>query len=205
MASVNRQNYFDKAFEILADEGHGGLNMAALCRALRVTTGSFYNWFRDWKDFVDQFLEYWESEQTKRLIADAESEPDPRVRLDVMRALARGVPHSAEVALRAWSNADPRAAQTQREVDALRHGLILGAIDGLVSDPETARRLADLGLSLIVGHQHVDPDAMDWSLAQFIALVSVHADVISTDAPRNSARTRTRPAGLLDSSAYGVR
>jgi AcrR family transcriptional regulator len=176
MATVNRQDYFREALDLLAKEGFGALRLTALCRSLGMSTGSFYNWFRDWNDFVDQFLVFWETELTDRLVADAETTLDPATRLDRLREMARGVPHDAEVALRAWSNSNPRAARIRNEVDARRQKIIFDTVHGLVADPDLAARLAALGLSIVVGHQHLDVVDMDWSLGQFIVLVRLHAD-----------------------------
>ncbi len=179
MATVNRQDYFEGALDLLAKDGFGSLRLTALCKWLGMTTGSFYNWFRDWNDFVDQFLEYWEKELTERLVAEAEHNPNPWARLDQLRELVRTVPHEAEVALRAWSNADPRAAKVCAEADMVRRKTIFDTVHSLISDTELASRLAVLGLSIVIGQQHVDVSTMDWSLAQFNALVRVHADAAS--------------------------
>ncbi len=177
MATVNRLDYFQGALDLLAKDGFGALRQNTLCRSLGMTTGSFYNWFRDWNDFVDQFLAYWESELTERIAAEASKTADPAARLDRLRELARAIPHDAEVALRAWGNTDVRAARVRDEVDAIRRKLIYDAVHGLISDATLAGRLAGLGLSIVIGHQHLDIAEMDWSLGQFIALVRLHADV----------------------------
>ncbi|HEX7823408.1 MAG TPA: TetR/AcrR family transcriptional regulator [Mycobacterium sp.] len=175
MATVNQQDYFEGALDLLAKEGFGSLRLTTLCKSLGMTTGSFYNWFRDWNDFVDHFLEYWEKELTVRLIDDAAHNPDPWARLDQLRELAGTVPHEAEVALRAWSNADPRAAKVCAEADVLRRKIIFDTVHSLIPDIDLANRLAVLGLSIVVGQQHINVSTMDWSLAQFNALVRVHA------------------------------
>ncbi|HJT95360.1 MAG TPA: TetR/AcrR family transcriptional regulator [Mycobacterium sp.] len=177
MATVNKQDYFQGALDLLAKEGFGALRLTTLCRSIGMTTGSFYNWFRDWDDFVDQFLVFWETELTQRLVDEAKSALDPAARLDRLRELARVVPHDAEVGLRAWSNADPRAARVRNEVDAMRREIIFDTVHGLVADVGLAKQLSILGLSIVVGHQHLDVGTMDWSLGQFNALVRFHADI----------------------------
>ncbi|MGU3501015.1 TetR/AcrR family transcriptional regulator [Mycobacterium sp. C31M] len=177
MASVNKDDYFKGALNLLAEQGFGTLRLTTLCRSIGMSTGSFYNWFRDWNDFIDQFLVYWETELTERLLARVATTLDPAQRLDQLRELAQIVPHDAEVALRAWSNADTRAARVRDEVDSTRRKIIYETILGLVADPVLAQRLSSLGLSIVIGHQHVDVTTMDWSLAQFNALVRLHADI----------------------------
>ncbi|WP_285029964.1 TetR/AcrR family transcriptional regulator [Mycolicibacterium sp. lyk4-40-TYG-92] len=177
MASVNRDDYFQGALDLLAKEGYGAMRLTTLCRSLGMSTGSFYNWFRDWNDFVDQFLAYWESELTEHLLTRVTTTEDPALRLDQLRELARAVPHDAEVALRAWSNGEPRAAHVRDQVDTARREFIFDTVHALVSDTEIATRLASMGLSIVVGHQHLDVATMDWALWQFNALVRFHADI----------------------------
>jgi AcrR family transcriptional regulator len=177
MASVNRRDYFQGALDLLASDGFGSLRVTALCKSVGMTTGSFYNWFRDWNDFVDQFLRFWEEELTERLVAEAEHNPHPWARLEQLRELAATVPHRAEVGMRAWGNSDPRAAKVCAEVDEMRRRIIFDTVHCVVSDLVLADRLAMLGLSIVIGQQHVDAETMDWSLAQFIGLVRVHADI----------------------------
>ncbi|TQK30383.1 TetR/AcrR family transcriptional regulator [Arthrobacter sp. SLBN-53] len=177
MASVNRDDYFRGALDLMAADGFGALRVTTLCRSLGMTTGSFYNWFRDWNDFVDQFLTYWEIELTERLLGKVTATEDPAARLDQLRGLALSVPHQAEVALRAWSNTEQRAARVRDEVDSMRRQMIFDTVNAMVADPDTASRLAAMGLSIVVGHQHLDVQTMDWSLGQFIALVRLHGDL----------------------------
>ncbi|OBC05144.1 hypothetical protein A5788_19450 [Gordonia sp. 852002-50816_SCH5313054-c] len=175
MAIVNRQDYFDAALEHLAKSGHASLRLTSLCRSLGVTTGSFYNWFKDWNDFVEQFLEYWQSEQTLSVTAQADKIPDPHERLDAMVELSQEIPHDAEVAVRAWSSTDPRVATVQSTVDDLRLSLIERTLRDLGLAQPLAHRCAALGLSIVIGHQHLDTAQMRWSLEQFNALVYVLA------------------------------
>jgi len=175
MAMVNRQDYFDGAMTMLAESGYGSLRLTSLCKQLGVTSGSFYNWFTGWSDFVDQFLDYWQSEETEALAEEAAKEADPSVRLDTLRTLAAGIPHRAEVALRAWSNTDPRVAAVQRQVDDQRLRVLTTVMLDLGIDAPLADRLGELALSIVIGHEHLDPAAMDWSIGEFIALARLHA------------------------------
>ena len=59
---LSRSAYFDVALELLAEGGHDGLTIAALCARLGVTKGSFYHHFRDLCAFTDALLAYWEAE-----------------------------------------------------------------------------------------------------------------------------------------------
>lgn len=172
---VTRDEYFHGALEILSTQGARGLQVVKLCKLIGVSTGSFYNYFRNWDDFVDQFLQHWRVAQTQLLIEAAELVDAPAERLRKMTALTMTVSHAAESAIRAWSKVNPTVNAVQREVDELRLGLIRRAVlNACPSDPD-ADRLATLGLSIVVGTQQlqspVNLDDLEWALEQYVEMV----------------------------------
>src|SRR5689334_671062 len=114
---TNREGFFTAAMALLARDGRSGLRLAALCRDVGVTSGSFYHHFGGWDDFVDALLEHWETVDTHRLADLADREPDPEGRLDVLKHLALTIPHEAETAIRARAHGDPVVAAEQVRVD----------------------------------------------------------------------------------------
>jgi hypothetical protein len=90
------------------------------------------------------------------------------------------VPHDAEVAIRTWSAMDPMVAAAQRDVDRRRLDIIRTAVVEATGSERDADRLAELGLSMIVGWQQLrqpfDPEAMDWMLTRFIEMVTQLAE-----------------------------
>lgn len=176
---VTRQQYFDSALQILSTEGFRGLQVVKLCKVTGMTTGSFYNYFKNLQDFVAQFLSAWRQELTKQLIEAAEIVVEPTERLRKLTELAMTVPHGAEAAIRAWSKVDPMVRAVQQEVDALRIGLIRRAVLNASPDDPDADRLATLGLCIVVGMQQlqspVDLDDLKWSLDQYVDMVLARA------------------------------
>jgi AcrR family transcriptional regulator len=172
--SATRERYFVAALEIMTDQGFGHLTMTALHRHLNVSSGSFYHFFKGWDDFVARFLESW-IEQTEEISAKAEGASDPFDRLEILRWLARSVPHAAEAAMRIWSASDPAVATTQRHVDAQRLAIIREAVSAAGVTDVQADHLARHGLSIIVGWQQLsrpfDLQVLDEMLGQFIELV----------------------------------
>lgn len=172
---VTREQYFTAATEILSADGYRGLRMTALHRALGVSSGSFYNYFRNWPDFVRQFLEQWTA-HTDSIAARAAEAPDAVDRLRLLRGLTRTVPHDAEVAIRTWAAMEPSVAEAQREVDRRRLVLIRAAVVEAAGENEDTDRMAQLALSMIVGWQQLrrpfDPETMDWMLGRFIEMVT---------------------------------
>ena len=173
-SNASREKYFAAALEILTDHGFGQLTMTALHRSLDVSSGSFYHFFRGWDDFVHQFLQSW-VQQTAEISAAAQKASDPFDRLEILRLLARTVPHAAEAAMRIWSAANPVVAAAQRQIDAQRLNVIREAVLAAGVAAPQSDHLARHGLSIIVGWQQLshpfDIEELDVMLGQFIDLV----------------------------------
>ncbi|MBN9758266.1 MULTISPECIES: TetR/AcrR family transcriptional regulator [unclassified Pseudonocardia] len=174
---VGREDYYAAAIAILSGSGAHELTMTALHRGLGVSSGSFYNWFRNWPDFVERFLEHWRG-STEAIAREAAGPHDPHERLELLRRLSRTVPHDAEAAIRVWATTDPAVAEAQRAVDARRLEVIRRAV-AAAGAPDAADELAELCLSAVVGaqlrHRPVDVEGLDRVLARFIALVEAHS------------------------------
>ena len=144
-----------------------------------MTSGSFYHYFGSWAGFVAALLAHWEAELTHRIVDQAAAVADPEVRLDLLREQAAGLPHDAEAAIRAWSQADEVVGQAQRRVDRLRHGQLRDAVLGMGVPAERAERLATMGLALLVGLQQlarpVDEVALRAVFDEFGAMVADQA------------------------------
>jgi AcrR family transcriptional regulator len=152
---VTQEQYFEAALSQLAAQGAEGLTISWLCRALGVTSGSFYHYFGGWAGFVEALLTHWEAEQTQRIVELARAAAGPEQRLEVLQRQATALPHDAEAAIRAWGRGEERVGQTQQRVDARR----LAALRTIISDmgvaPQDAERLATTGVALLVGMQQL--------------------------------------------------
>ena len=172
---VTREQYFTAAKEILLAQGFRGLKMTALHRHLGVSSGSFYNYFKNWPDFVQQFLDHWAG-QTDEIAEKASVPLDAFERLELLRQLAQTVPHDVEAAIRTWSTVEPLVAQAQQNVDQQRRALIRRAVVEATGGEQDADQLAEFILSLIVGCQQltkpVDVRAMDAMLARSNAMIA---------------------------------
>ncbi|MBJ8345172.1 TetR/AcrR family transcriptional regulator [Antrihabitans sp. YC2-6] len=169
---VTRENYFEAAIGLLSQEGYPGLKQATVCRALKVTTGSFYNYFTNWKDFTDQLLQNWLAERTLQLVALAESEADPYDRLDLLRRVTLTLPHRAEAAIRVWANVDPDVRAAQEAADKERLGVVHHAATQMLGDTPDALLYAKWGVYLLIGFEQFqgeqDLHSLDWSLQQLM-------------------------------------
>ena len=189
MTVTNREGFFTAAMGLLAREGRSGLRLAALCRDVGVTSGSFYHHFSGWDGFVDALLEHWETVDTRRLAELAGREPDPEGRLDVLKHLALTFPHEAETAIRAWAHGDPRVAAVQERVDEQRRRVVAEALVGAGVEDARADRLADLALAVLIGRQQrLGPTDVGELLALFDELMAFgHVSVLGRpDDPEHS-------------------
>jgi AcrR family transcriptional regulator len=151
--------YFVAALELLAEEGHDGLTIAALCQQLGVTKGSFYHHFRDFSSFVDALLAHWATEHASSLIALSEALTDTEERFELLLGIAIGLPHGAEAAIRAWSWSSPRVADELRRVDQARLAHLTEAVTQAGCEPERALLMARISLSTLIGLQQLERPA----------------------------------------------
>jgi len=141
MAALTRDDYFEAALDVIAGEGVGALTIAKLCQRLDVTIGSFYHW--------------WETEHAFHLVDQARIEPDPIARLALLKKLAAGLPHQAEVAIRSWSRSHPDAAAAQSRVDEARIAVVVETLRQLGLPPSRAKTLGVMAVGVLVGTQQL--------------------------------------------------
>lgn len=159
---VAAEQYYETAMSLLARDGAAGLKIGPLCRSLGVTSGSFYHHFGGWAGFVRGLLQYWEAEQTDRVVQLARATSDPIERMLVVKQLTIELRHDSEAAIRAWAQIDAEVGRAQARVDVQRRIALEQVVADVVSDRADAHRLAVLGISLMAGFQQTcDPRDRD--------------------------------------------
>ncbi|HEY3467789.1 MAG TPA: TetR/AcrR family transcriptional regulator [Amycolatopsis sp.] len=179
MPAATRRAYFDAALDLLAEHGFTGLNVGALCRALGVTSGSFYHHFGGWPGFVDGLLEHWENRQVLILRERNFGTGGPAADFAALMDLTLGLPHEAEAAIRAWAMNDETVRAAQKRVDQARLRTVGRAVEGIVGDRALARTLTSLGMAMLVGHQQLasagEHSELETLLAEYTSLVHSRA------------------------------
>jgi AcrR family transcriptional regulator len=155
MPPVTRQAYFGAALDLLAEHGFTELTVGALCRALGVTSGSFYHHFGGWPGFVEQLLDHWENRQVLILRERRFGTGGPSADFAALMDLTLGLPHEAEAAIRAWARNDETVRAAQKRVDDARVRTVGRVVEAIVGDRALARTLTSLGLAMLVGHQQL--------------------------------------------------
>lgn len=194
--TASPETYFAAAMGLLAGPGLPALRIGRLCREVGVTSGSFYHHFENWDAFVAALLEHWAGEEVDRILVLVRREPDPVERVHLMKRLALTVPHAAETAIRRWAGTDAVVAAAQQRVDDRRREALREVLGPLLDDEGLVATLAEVGLSLLVGHQQLHhsgpPVDLAAQLDQFETLVRAHAVAhldrrVSADRPTGRA------------------
>lgn len=149
---LGRKAYFSAAFAILGTRGPEALTIAALCKRLRVTKGSFYHHFTGMPDFVDALLRDWE-EGFQKMLDETAGISDPVRRLEVTAHHTMVIPHETEAALRAWGFSDSTVGAAVRRVDRAREQTYTASLAMVIDDPARCQLLAHMGVSLLIGLQ----------------------------------------------------
>ena len=177
--SVTPGMFFDQAMRTLAGPGLPALRIGRLCAAVGVTSGSFYHHFGNWDGFVAALLEHWTTEEVDRIVAMVSARPDPVERVELLKRLALTLPHGAETAIRRWAGTDAVVAAAQARVDERRRHALREILAPLVGDPTVGATLAEVGMSILVGHQQLHGTGpavdLDVQLDQYELLVRAHA------------------------------
>lgn len=158
---VTVQDYFDAAVDLLVTAGPRGIKVSSLCAALDVTSGSFYGYFRGLDAFVEELLSTRLSDQNRRLLVLTEVGAQPEAILPQLRELARTVPHETEAAIRTLARGHAAAKDLQHRLDQERVAAIAEILGPVVSTAGDARHLAEIGMALLVGWQHLYPRSAD--------------------------------------------
>jgi len=155
VAPLTRERYFEAALDVIARQGVEAVTIAALCQQLEVTIGSFYHHFKGREAFLRAFYGWWETAHAFHLVDQARQEPDPAARLALLKRLAAGLPHRAEVAIRGWSRSHPDAAAAQARVDEARIDVVVETLRQLGLPPARARTLGMMAASVLIGAQQL--------------------------------------------------
>ena len=114
--------WLEEALEVLSREGEGTLRIDSICRALKVTKGSFYWHFKGREDFIQAILDYWKDRfnaNVPRITEEQAGSPMERLRF-LFEFVTSNDLGRYDVAIDAWAAHEPGVAQHVREIYQLR-------------------------------------------------------------------------------------
>ena len=128
---LTRDEWLERALEVLAEEGASKIRVTELAHRLGVTTGSLYWHFEGRGDLVRALAEHWARISTGRVVERLGKEPQPPkdrvfalLKLVIEEDLGR-----YDVAVRAWAAQEPEVADLVREVDQQRYQFVRGLFE----------------------------------------------------------------------------
>ena len=123
---LNREEWLEKAIEVLSREGSGKLRVQGLSEALGVSKGSFYWHFKDRAEFLRAIVEFWSERYTKKVITAAEASGAEG--LECLRMVLEWVTgedlSGYDATFDAWAAHEPDILPLVREVHRLRHDFV---------------------------------------------------------------------------------
>lgn len=156
---LTREGWLDIGLHLLGAEGEKLLTIDHLCQVANRTKGSFYHHFKNRDKFIEELLEYWQSECTDRIISTVEQLDDLNERRRQLDRLAASIDSQVEQAIRNWSGSDDRVQQALQKVDAKRINYLAKLIEELGQmDQAVALELAIIEYAIFVGLQNLFPN-----------------------------------------------
>jgi AcrR family transcriptional regulator len=162
---LTTQDWTAAALAALARGGIAAVAVEPLAASLGATKGSFYWHFGNRDALLEAALLEWERTETDDVIALVETEPDLRLRLRRLLAVALGdsTRKGEHVELALQSAADhPLVAPVLARVTARRIGYLTALFGELGFGPDDAERRSLLAYTAYLGHAqlaHATPDA----------------------------------------------
>ncbi|WP_328990565.1 TetR/AcrR family transcriptional regulator [Kribbella sp. NBC_01245] len=140
---VAREDWVRVGLGVLAREGAPGVTIERLTGELGVSKGSFYHHFKGAGGFKTALLEYFETQNTRRLMDAVEEDPTAAGVVKLHRLLelilddSRG--YDLEIAIRAWALQDDEVRAAQERVDRTRTDYLEGLCREILKDRRSQR------------------------------------------------------------------
>jgi AcrR family transcriptional regulator len=170
-----RERWVEEGLRALAAGGVDAVRVEALAKALGVTKGGFYGYFKDRGALLTAMLDTWEQECIDDVLDRIEREHDDvleRVRLAGQLTFSGDRLLPIDLAIRDWARRDSAAAERLRRVDNRRMTLLREAISTFCSDPDEVEARCLLAFCMAIGSHFLAADHPGRSSAQVRARAS---------------------------------
>jgi AcrR family transcriptional regulator len=146
----------------LAIGGPDAVRIESLAKALGVTKGGFYGYFRDRRALLTEMLDTWERTVLDEAIERVEGKGgDARTRLRRLFALASslaGEGLGVELAIRDWARRDKAVAKRLKQVDDRRMQYMRALFADFCADRDEVEARCLLAFSLFIGSPFIAAD-----------------------------------------------
>ena len=170
-----RERWVEEGLRVLAAGGVDAVRVEALAKALGVTKGGFYGYFKDRAALLTAMLDTWERECVDDVLDRVEREHDDpldRARLAGQLTFSGDRLLPIDLAVRDWARRDPAVAERLHRVDNRRMQLLRDAIGTFCSDPDEVEARSLLAFCMAIGSHLIAADHPGRSSAQVRARAS---------------------------------
>ncbi len=161
MARKTKKDWFIASINILDEFGHNGLRIDALTTKLGVTKGSFYHHFKNYQQFKENLLRFFEEEGTLDIIIQTEKVETPKEKLhrllDIIVSKLEDYPPKVEVAMRVWALQDKDVRELLERVDKRRMDYVESLCYEITTDNLQTRLMSEMLYTILVGSEHTFP------------------------------------------------
>jgi AcrR family transcriptional regulator len=166
MRTLGKNDWLQEGLAILNTEDFAGITIDNLCRRLSITKGSFYHHFKNFDNYIEELMNFWMKENTLELIR-LTNLSTPKNKIKKLHELAKTVDHKAELRIRAWGFSHPLIKEHVQKVDLLRLEYLISLNLSSGHDPDSAKYLAMVDYSTLVGFQQLFSELSTEELSGF--------------------------------------
>ncbi len=160
VARTPRLSWIEEGLRVLSTSGPDAVRIEALARALGVSKGGFYGYFRDRSALLDEMLDTWEHRSTDQVIERVEREGGDAMTKG-QRAAALTFSDeliSTDLAIRDWSRRDSAVAERLRRVDNRRMDYLRHLMAPVGTDDDDLEARCLVAFSVAIGNHFIAAD-----------------------------------------------
>lgn len=122
---MTKNNWLENSLKLLAKNDFDFLKIDNLCKELQVTKGSFYHHFKNYRNFLEELLEYWYQEYTVNIIKESKKHEDNVIKqIEITSEITYSLELNIEIQFRAMGLKDILVQSYIKKIDAQRIELI---------------------------------------------------------------------------------
>ena len=151
--SLNRENWIDAGWSLLAAKGVEAVKVEVLARQLKVSKGSFYWHFKNRRELLEAILQRWENE-TMSIIQQSETlATTPKEQLYKLFTLVEEACQQAdpETAIFQWANQDEAVQQRVHALETKRVNYLTDLFQDCGFNETDARQRAEVAYFAFMG------------------------------------------------------
>jgi AcrR family transcriptional regulator len=149
VSTLSREQWLEKALNIVSREGGARLRIDTLVREVGVTKGSFYWHFRNRDDFVRSLIDYWHERYTLTVscyLDEFEGSAEEKLRKLIEIVFVEQLSRH-DLAIRSWAVAEPKLRELVKRTDDHRLNYLRALFREIGFDKEAA----DLRAHVMIG------------------------------------------------------